>query len=274
MAIRHSNHKARKTQSRLEACCITALSRSIRILLYIALLCLIAFPLASQEQLVIASTSWVQAYATAAGAKNIVTIAPFELQHPPEYEMKPSDLIAVQNASLIVYSSYEKFAKKLAETAQNKNIKIIAVYTDNVPSNIIAESKKIAEALGTTEEHAKWAQSFTSFTNDMRAKIVASLPDKRVAVQAYVKTFAVWLGLDVVGTFGPGEPSPAVVLDLIKKKPAMILDNYHNPGGKALAESLGVPNVLLINFPGKDGTRTIEDVFLYNEKAILGQIVK
>ncbi|HOE99722.1 MAG TPA: ABC transporter substrate-binding protein, partial [Rectinema sp.] len=116
--------------------------------------------------------------------------------------------------------------------------------------------------------------SFTSFTNDMRAKIVASLPDKRVAVQAYVKTFAEWLGLDVVGTFGPGEPSPAVVLDLIKKKPAMILDNYHNPGGKALAESLGVPNVLLINFPGKDGTRTIEDVFLYNEKAILGQIVK
>ncbi|MEN6381870.1 MAG: hypothetical protein ABFC86_01185 [Rectinema sp.] len=114
MAIRHSNHKARKTQSRLEACCITDLSRSIRILLYIALLCLIAFPLASQEQLVIASTSWVQAYATAAGAKNIKTIAPFELQHPPEYEIKPSDLVAVQNASLIVYSSYERFAKKLA----------------------------------------------------------------------------------------------------------------------------------------------------------------
>jgi len=271
MAIGYSHHKAQnKAQSNLPPQAFVCSVR-LRGLLSLTLICLIAFPLAAQEQLVIASTSWVQAYAVAAGAKNIITIAPFELQHPPEYEMKPSDLIAVQNASLIVYSSYEKFAKKLAETAQNKNIKIIAVYTDNVPSNIIAESKKIAEALGTTEEHAKWAQSFTSFTNDMRAKIVASLPDKRVAVQAYVKTFAVWLGLDVVGTFGPGEPSPAVVLDLIKKKPAMILDNYHNPGGKALAESLGVPNVLLINFPGKDGTRTIEDVFLYNEKAILGQ---
>jgi len=86
-----------------------------------------------------------------------------------------------------------------------------------------------------------------------------------------MKTFVNWLGLDVVGTFGPGEPSPAVVLDLIKKKPAMVIDNYHNPGGKALAESLGVPYVVLINFPGKDGTRTIEDVFLYNEKAILRQ---
>jgi len=237
----------------------------------LALLCLLSLPLAAQERPVVASTSWVQAFAIAAGAKNIVTIAPFELQHPPEYEIKPSDLLAVQHASLIVYSGYEKFAKKLAETAQNSNLKLLTVYTDNVPSTIIAESRKIAEALGTTEEQARWAQAFTSFTEKLRSEVAASLPDKRVAVQAYMKTFVNWLGLDVVGTFGPGEPSPAVVLDLIKKKPAMVIDNYHNPGGKALAESLGVPYVVLINFPGKDGTRTIEDVFLYNEKAILGQ---
>lgn len=249
MAIRHSHHGTAA---------------------FLALLCLLVLPLAAQEEPVIASTSWVQAFAIVAGAKNVVTIAPFELQHPPEYEIKPSDLLAVQHASLIVYSGYEKFAKKLAETAQNKNLRILAVYTDNVPSTIIAESKKIAEALGTTAEQAKWAQSFTSFTENLRSE-VAALPDKKVVVQAYMKTFVDWLGLDVVGTFGPGEPSPAVVLDLIKKKPAMVLDNYHNPGGKALAESLGVPYVLLINFPGKDGTRTIEDVFLYNEKAILQQ---
>ncbi|MEN6297459.1 MAG: zinc ABC transporter substrate-binding protein [Rectinema sp.] len=250
MAIRHSHHGAQ---------------------VLLALLCLLVLPLAAQEQPVIASTSWVQAYVIAAGAKNVVTIAPFELQHPPEYEIKPSDLLAVQHASLVVYSGYEKFAKKLAETAQNKNLRILAVYTDNVPSTIIAESKKIAEALGTTEAQAQWAQSFTAFTENLRSEVASSLPDKRVVVQAYMKTFVEWLGLDVVGTCGPGEPSPAVVLDLIKKKPAMVLDNYHNPGGKALAESLGVPYVLLINFPGKDGTRTIEDVFLYNEKAILGR---
>jgi len=138
MAIEYSRHKAQKPLVPHAFVC----SMRLRALLSLALLCLVALPLAAQEQLVIASTSWVQAYAVAAGAKNIVTIAPFELQHPPEYEIKPSDLLAVQNASLIVYSSYEKFAKKLAETAQNKNIKIVAVYTDNVPSNIIAESKK------------------------------------------------------------------------------------------------------------------------------------
>ena len=238
------------------------------------LLCGLAIPAAAQEQPVIASTSWVQAFVLAAGAKNVVTLAPFELQHPPEYELKPSDLLAVQHASLVVYSGYEKFAETRAETAQTQNLKIVSVYTDNVPSTIIAESKKVAEALGTTEEQAKWAQSFTTFTDKLRAEIASQVPDKRVVVQAYVKKFVEWLGLDVVGTFGPGEPSPAVVLDMIKKKPAMVLDNYHNPGGKALAESLNVPYVVLINFPGKDGTRTIEDVFLYNEKAILGQSKK
>jgi len=90
MSMRHSPHRAS---------------------VFLALLCVLALPLAAQERPVIASTSWVQAFAIAAGAKNVVTIAPFELQHPPEYEIKPSDLLAVQHASLIVYSGYEKFAK-------------------------------------------------------------------------------------------------------------------------------------------------------------------
>jgi len=240
--------------------------RSLAIALFCAML-----PFAAHAQTVIASTSWVQAFALAAGAKNVITIAPFELQHPPEYEIKPSDLLSVRHASLLVYSGYEKFAKKLAETAQNDKLKIVSVYTDNVPSTIIAESKKIAEALGTTDAQAAWTQSFLAFTDSLRAEVAAKLPDKRVVVQAYMKTFAQWLGLEVVGTFGPGEPSPAVVLDLIKKQPALVLDNYHNTSGKALAESLKVPYVVLINFPGKDGTRTIEDVFRYNVNAILGQ---
>ncbi|HOM93389.1 MAG TPA: hypothetical protein PKX66_09525, partial [Rectinema sp.] len=77
MAIGYSHHKA---QSNLSPQAFVRLVR-LRRLLSLALICLIAIPLAAQEQLVIASTSWVQAYAVAAGAKNIITIAPFELQH-------------------------------------------------------------------------------------------------------------------------------------------------------------------------------------------------
>jgi hypothetical protein len=47
-----------------------------------------------QEAAIIASTSWVAAIADAAGAQNIRILAPVKLCHPPEYELKPSDLEA------------------------------------------------------------------------------------------------------------------------------------------------------------------------------------
>jgi hypothetical protein len=103
---------------------------------------------------------------------------------------------------------------------------------------------------------------------------MAAYPDKRVVAQKMVKSYAEWLGFDVVGTFGPGEPSPAVVLDLIRLKPALVVDNYHSPSGKPIAESLKAPIVELINFPGKDGTKSIEDVFAYNERQLLGAAKK
>ena len=57
---------------------------------------------------VVASTSWTAAFARAAGATDIVTIAPMELRHPPEYEIKPSDLAAVAAARFLVHSGYER----------------------------------------------------------------------------------------------------------------------------------------------------------------------
>jgi ABC-type Fe3+-hydroxamate transport system substrate-binding protein len=76
--------------------------------------------------------------------------------------------------------------------------------------------------------------------------------------------FAEWLGLNIIGVYGPAEPSPAVILRLVQLKPDLVIDNYHAPAGKAIAEAAGVPYVELINFPGKDNTFTIEDVFRYN----------
>jgi zinc transport system substrate-binding protein len=55
----------------------------------------------------------------------------------------------------------------------------------------------------------------------------------------------------------------------VKAKPILVIDNYHNPSGASVAASTGMPLVVLINLPGKDGTRTIEDVFAHNEKAFL-----
>jgi len=218
---------------------------------------------------VVASTSWTAAFARAAGAKDITTIAPLELRHPPEYEIKPSDLMAVSGACFLVHSGYERFAKRLAETAGNEGLSIVQVYTDNIPDTFKAEARKLAIAFGTLPAWETWAVSFDATTADMKARVGAAYPDKRVAVHKYLKTFAEWLGFNVVATFGPGEPSPALLLEIVRAKPALIIDNYHNPSAKAIMEAISVPLVTLVNFPGPGGNGTIDEVFAQNEESFL-----
>jgi hypothetical protein len=228
---------------------------------------LCAAPAVAQN--VVASTSWTGAIARAAGAAEVTVIAPMELKHPPEYEIKPSDLDAVSGASLVVYGGYEKFAKRLAETSGGAGVYEMKIFTDNVPAVLKAEAKKIADQIGTADAYERWAASFDPFAAAMRGRVMAAYPNRRAAVHKMLKAYAEWLGFEVVGTFGPGEPSPAVVLDLVRKRPDVIIDNYHNPSGKPIAESLKAPLAVLINFPGPGGTKTLEDVFSYNERAFL-----
>jgi ABC-type Zn uptake system ZnuABC Zn-binding protein ZnuA len=67
------------------------------------------------EKLVVASTSWVAA--RAGGAEHIRVLAPAELRHPPEYELKPSDLAAASRAGLVLYAEWDTFARRLKEAA-------------------------------------------------------------------------------------------------------------------------------------------------------------
>ena len=231
----------------------------------LALAGLLAFAQPAEGPKVVASTSWTAAFARAAGAGEIVTIAPLELRHPPEYELKPSDLAAVAGARFLVHSGYERFAKRLAETAGAEGLAVLAVYTDNLPSKFKAEARKLALAFGTLPAYEDWEKGFDAQAEAMRARVAAAYPVKRAVVHKYLATYAEWLGFEVVGTFGPGEGSPASLLELAKAEPVLVIDNSHNVSGKAVAEATGAPRVELINFPGRDGTRSIEDVFAYNE---------
>jgi len=243
------------------------MKRSNSLFAVVAAALFVAAPVSAQT--VVASTAWTGAIARAAGAAEVRVIAPLELKHPPEYEIKPSDLEAVRGAALVVYGGYEKFAQRLVETSGGAGTAELKLFTDNVPEALKREAKKVAEKLGTLPAFERWALSFDAYAEANRARIIAAFPDRRVVVQRMLKTYAEWLGFEVVGTFGPGEPSPAVVLELVKRKPALVVDNFHNSSGKPIAESLKAPRVELLNFPGKDGTATIEDVLAYNERQFL-----
>lgn len=221
------------------------------------------------DNVIIASTSWVAAIAYCAGAENVHILAPVDLRHPPEYELKPSDLKAASKARLIIYAGWEMFAKKLAETAGSAGVEVLQIRVSNDPDDIKAEAKKIAELLGSTEKYESWAAGFDAFASGIKDDVRQVYSGKRSVVNGMQTPFIGWLGIDIAGEYGPAEPSPALVLELVNLKPDIVIDNYHNPSGRPIAEAAKASYAELINFPGKDGTRTIEDVFRYNAGILL-----
>jgi hypothetical protein len=222
-----------------------------------------------RDGVIIASTSWVAAIASCAGAENVRVLAPSDLRHPPEYELKPSDLNAAGRASLIIYAGWEMFARKLAETAGSAGVRTLQIAVTGDPEEIKAEAKKIAELLGTTEKYEAWVVGFDSYLESIRTRILGAYIDKRIVVNRMQTPFMKWAGFEIAGEYGPAEPSPALILSLVNTKPVMVIDNYHSPVGRPIAEAAQVPCIELLNFPGKDGTKTIEDVFRYNTNMLV-----
>ena len=55
---------------------------------------------------VVVSTTWVGAIAKMAGATDITVIAPSNIQHPPDYDPKASDLAALSDADYVVLAGF------------------------------------------------------------------------------------------------------------------------------------------------------------------------
>ncbi|MDR1249511.1 MAG: metal ABC transporter substrate-binding protein [Treponema sp.] len=224
---------------------------------------------AAGGKVILVSTSWVGAMATAAGADNVRILAPLDLRHPPEYELKPSDLAAASKADVIIYAGWEQFAQKLADTAGSAGIQTITVRTSNDPAEFREEAAKIARVLGTEAKFEEWWSAFLPFAEELREKVLAAYPDRRTVVNRMQTPYAAWMGFEIVGEFGPAEPSPAVILELARLRPVLVFDNYHGPSGQPVAEAAGAAYVEMLNFPGKDGTLSIKDVFRYNAELLI-----
>ena len=222
----------------------------------------------SDEKIIVASTSWVAAIAEASGARNVRVLAPVELRHPPEYELRPSDIAVISRADFVLYAGWERFAQKLVETA-GSGATLVRVRVDNEPEMLKNEAEKLAALFGTEESFRAWRTEFDILTGDIRLRVQEAFPDKRAVVQRMHLRFIRWLGFDIVGEYGPAEPSPALILELARLTPALVIDNYHGPSGMPIAAAARAPYAELINFPGKDGTRTLFDVFRYNANVLL-----
>lgn len=70
-----------------------------------------------------------------------------------------------------------------------------------------------------------------------------------------------YTGIKFLDIFGLALPEPPQILKMTKTNASLIIDNAHNPLGLALKETLPQTDYfVLLNFPGSNDTRTLEDV--------------
>jgi zinc transport system substrate-binding protein len=220
------------------------------------------------QEVVIASTSLSGAIAKAAGATEVRVLTPAEMRHPPEYELKPSDLIKFEGARLVVYGGYEKMVAKLLETSQNKNIKAIQIDTTTSPENLMIQARKAAQVLNTEKKEEMWEQNFREKLKVLKEKVTA-FSEKKAVVHLQAQPFGKWVGFSVVQVIRPGELTPKAVADAIAQNPELVVDILHLPMAKVIAENAKCKYIQVINFPGIENTATLGDIFEFNSRQLI-----
>lgn len=220
---------------------------------------------------VVATTSWTAAFASAAGAESVHVLAPYELRHPPEYELAPTDVQIVGEAAFVVFAGYERMVERLKD-AVGEGPELIQITTTYELDTIRSSVRSIAAAMGTEETAEQRITAIEEFYADWREEIAqAGLSESRVICHMFQAPLARELGLEVVGTFGPAPLEATQIRSLSETEVDFIIDNWHNDVGAPLTETMqDVPVVTFVNFPGHEGTRSLLDVLRYNREVLQG----
>ena len=220
---------------------------------------------------VIATSSWTAAYAQVAGADNIIILAPVEMSHPSEYELRPSDIPKLMGATVIVYAGYEIMSEQLKKGLNLPPEKLLLIQTEYSYETIEKAVMELAVRLGTENIARENLLEIRRVFDDGRKAVVEKNElGLRVAVHHFHVPLAKELGLDPVVIFGPAVPELSEIVSVSRTEVTMLLDNFHNPVGQSLKEIL--PNARykqLLNFPGSQGTHTLSDVIRYNVSQIV-----
>ncbi len=211
---------------------------------------------------VVATNSWTAAFAVAAGAKDVVTLAPSALRHPAEYELKPSDVALLKGAGLIVTTGFEVMAKRLAEAAGSRRIRVLRIDADYSLETMRASILAIADVLGTQDQARAAIADLESFLSSWKQELRDDgLYGAPIVVHVFQQPLMAELGFTIKGVFGPAPLEAAQIAKLSPEKVIYIVDNWHNEVAAPLRETMPQARYAsLINFPGPDDTKTLMDV--------------
>ena len=223
------------------------------------------------ESVVVATSSWTAAYVEAAGVENIVVLAPFEMDHPAEYELRPGDIAKLMNVKVIVYAGYEVMTERLKKGLDIPEDKLLLIDTDYSYEKIEKSVMSIAARLGTEsiarENLLDIRRVFDEGCKAVNDNNIAARP---LVVHRFQTSLVRELGLVPIAVFGPASPEASEIAVISKIQSSLIIDNLHNPVGQPFKEVLpDARYVQLLNFPGLKGTKTLTNVIRYNISQII-----
>lgn len=219
---------------------------------------------------VVATNAWTAAYALAAGASDVRVLTPYEMIHPSEYELRPGDISHLSSASVVIYAGYEVMMGQIKTGLKIPEEKLLQIQTSYNMEEMEASVMQIAVRLGTEKLAKKNIEEIRQSMNEARQTMAELGLDKENAVvHFFQQSFVAGIGMENMAIFGPASPESRQILEITKTQATLIIDNAHSPAGGALQETMKNANyLLLLNFPGLHGTRTIQDVIAYNTRQL------
>lgn len=216
--------------------------------------------------LVVATNGWTAAFARAAGAKNVVTLAPFDMAHPSEYELRAADIPIIKNAAMVVFAGYETMVKRLQSGMDLKPEVLVKIETDYSMATIEKSVMEIAQRLGTEKIALQNIDSIRHQLAEARAKFDRTGQNSNhILVNFFQQSLVASLGFESAGVFGPAALEATDIDRLAKTGASVVVDNEHNPVGLPLRDiKPGMVYRQLLNFPGLHQTESLQDVIRYN----------
>lgn len=226
----------------------------------------------AQGPRVVASTSWAAAFAEAAGVQNVAVIAPAGLLHPPDYDPRPSDLLAIDRADFVLVGGFEGFVDRLHRAVGNTRASLIQVELINDPEVIRREIRRLAEVFGTEDEAEAWLAEFDEEMRTLQTDLRALVGDRSPVVIAhrFMAPWAELADLELAAMYGPAPVTPSELSRLVDLEPDVILGNSHTGGSEPLMRATDARVAMLINFPGED--EGLIDVFHQNAERIVSAL--
>lgn len=213
---------------------------------------------------VLCSTSWTCAFADLAGVDKLDALAPATLRHPPEYELVPSDIVKVKNSKIFIMAGYEKMMETIKDTIAEEDCILVSVSTQNSIEKVKSETEKISKVTGTEPR----IQNYIDTVEDGAKYVASSGKGKKVFCHAMQIYLAKDLGLEIVGTYGPGPVTAEQILSCKASGADFIIDNVHNPIASPLKDASGLDVVVWRNFPERLERDALVNVVKENIEAL------